>query len=69
MTYKVPYILNCSNYIYPVSFITAFHTLTKDSTVDSHPVQKMLVSLSDFSTHPIGRVLWEELLIFSRFHS
>ena len=27
----------------------------------------MLVSPSDFSTCPIGRVLWEELLVLSRF--
>ena len=32
-------------------------------------VEKMLVSPSDFKTGPLGRVLWEELLVLSRFHS
>ena len=70
MTYKVPY-------------ITAKMIFTQ-SVSEMHPImttvntQKMLVSLSDFppspssnssqSTRPIGRVLWEELLVLSRFH-
>ena len=58
MKYKVP------NDIYPVSFITASHILTKKISVNT---QKILASPSDFSTCPTGRVLWEELLVLSRF--
>ena len=86
MTYKfkVPYITAKIIYTQSVSYLHPIHW-QKDFTVNTHPVQKMLVSLSDFSTHPVGhlektnnssqsarptgRVLREELLILSRFHS
>ena len=29
----------------------------------------MLVSPSDFNARPIGRALWKDLLVLSRFHS
>ena len=32
-------------------------------------IQKMLVSPADFSTRPVGRVLWEESLVLSKVHS
>ena len=32
-------------------------------------IRKMLVSLADFSTRPVGRVLWEESLVLSKIHS
>ena len=32
-------------------------------------IQKMLVSLADFSTPPEGRALWEESLVLSKNHS
>ena len=32
-------------------------------------IQKMLVSPADFSTRPVGRVLWEESLVLSKIHS
>ena len=49
---------------YKVPYITA-----KMIFITDKKTQKMLVSPSDFSTHPARRVLWEELLVLSRFHS
>ena len=59
MTYKVPYMTVKMIYIHNCD------------------TQKMLVSSSDFrvklemtsNSYLIGRVLWEELLVLSRFHS
>ena len=73
MTYKVPYITAKMIFTQSVSKSSASHIMATVNT------QKMLVSPSDFlpspssnssqSTRPIGRVLWEKLLILTRFHS
>ena len=74
MTYfKVPYITAKMIFTQLVSESSASHIMTTVNT------QKMLVSSSDFSpspssnssqsTRPTGRVLWEESLVLTRFHS
>ena len=55
MTYKVPYITDKIIFTQSVSYLHPIHC-QKDFTVNTHPVRKMLVSLSDFSTRPVGHL-------------
>ena len=77
MTYKVPYITAKMIFtMYPVSFRTASHIMTSQFSENASFILRFFTLILDCRVIlpkalvlSIGRVLWEELLVLSRFHS